>query len=448
MNNTTFSRAEGLYQAGDFSGALKKYTDCLKDTTQPLLSGEYGRLYHNIGNCLMKLKNPEQAIKAYTQAEADVDYTSGGALHTNLGKAYASLKDYDEAKIQYQAAIDDPYYDGKYKAYMALGNVELKLGESANAGKCFREAALDEGNPDPAKALLNLGVCFMSLNRPQDAIQSYASAFDFEMKPATRNKLNASMGQAYAANGQPQEAVDCFKEATLDGTFSLSDSAAVDYSRCISDLSRGVASSEETGIIEEGDLSGLDVTNADDIALQNSDPYYYDEGTSQLETVPGYVGAYENDEQFFTASEDEMKDIYKSMARKERKRKGWGLKILIVIIILIAIALGVGIVGYTQGYGYPTQRTVASSIFADPSTTNSNFSKNLSESSIKSILDGVVKDNNAEVTAIQRGMTESVAYVKAHTSEGGELNYKVSFVRDLVGWKVSNIELYFASANS
>ncbi len=448
MNNTTFSRAEGLYSAGDFSGALKKYTECLKDSSQPLLSGEYGKIYHNIGNCLMKLNNPEQAIKAYTQAEADRDYTESGALHTNLGKAYAALKDFDEAKVQYNAAIEDPYYEGKYKAYMALGNVELKLGESANAGKCFREAALDESNPDPAKSLLNLGVCFMSLNRPQDAIQSYASAFDFEMKQDTRNKLNASMGQAYAANGQPKEAVDCFKAATLDGTFNLSDSAAVDYSRCISDLSRGVAASDQTAVIDEGDLSGLDVTNAEDIALQNSDPYYYDEGTSQLETVQGYVGAYEDDDQFFTASEEEMKDIYKSMAKKERKRNGLGLKILIVVIVLIALALAAGIVGYTQGYGYPTQRTIATSILANPESTNSNFSSNISETNKKSMLDGVIADSNAEVTAVERGMTESVAYVKAHTQKGGEVNYKVTLVRDFLGWKVSNIELYFASANS
>lgn len=395
----------------------------------------------------MRLENPEQAIKAYTQAEADVDYAEGGALHTNLGKAYAALKDFDEAKIQFSAAIADPYYESKYKAFMALGNVELKLGESANAGKCFREAALDESNPDPAKSLLNLGVCFMSLNRPQDAIQSYLSAFDFEMKQSTRNKLNASMGQAYAANGQPKEAVDCFKAATLDGTFNLSDSAAVDYSRCISDLSRGVAS-DQTAIIDEGDLSGLDVTNAEDIALQNSDPYYYDEGTTQLETVPGYVGVYEDDEQFFTASEEEMKDLYKSMAKNERRRNGRGLKILIAIVVMIAIILLGGIAAYTQGYGYPTQRTVSAAIFADPTSTNPNFSSELSQSELKAMLDGVVKDDNVEVVSVERGMAESIAYVKAHTEQGGEVNYKVGLKRDLIGWKVKYIELYFASANS
>ena len=61
----------------------------------------------------------------------------------------------------------------------------------------FREAALDINNPDPTKALLNLGVCFMALDRPADAVQSYESALQFDMDPATRNKMYANLGQAY-----------------------------------------------------------------------------------------------------------------------------------------------------------------------------------------------------------------------------------------------------------
>jgi Tfp pilus assembly protein PilF len=64
------------------------------------------------------------------------------------------LRDYNNAKIHFQQAVEDPDYDTPYKAYMGLGNAELKLGNSAEAGVAFREAALDEGNPDPAKALL------------------------------------------------------------------------------------------------------------------------------------------------------------------------------------------------------------------------------------------------------------------------------------------------------
>ena len=90
------------------------------------------------------------------------------------------------------------------------------MGDSADAGRNFREAALDPNNPDPAKSLLNLGVCFMSLGRPGDAIASYESAKQFNMSNDTRNRLLASMGQAHAANNEPEAAVECFKEVTAD----------------------------------------------------------------------------------------------------------------------------------------------------------------------------------------------------------------------------------------
>ncbi len=79
--------------------------------------------------------------------------------------------------------MSDAKYDTPYKAYTGMGNALLKLGKSAEAGVAFREAALDEGNPDPTKALLNLGVCFMALDRPADAVASYESALQFDMQP-------------------------------------------------------------------------------------------------------------------------------------------------------------------------------------------------------------------------------------------------------------------------
>ena len=48
---------------------------------------------------------------------------------------------------------------------------------------------------------------------------------------------------------------------------------------------------------------------------------------------------------------------------------------------------------------------------------------------------------------VDASMSETVAYVTAEMPEGGQMQYKVSLVRDLIGWKVSNIELYFASQN-
>ncbi len=443
MNNSLFDQATIRYTNTDYRGALRGYSACLQDTSVPFSLGEVGLIYHRIGNCLVKLKNPQEAIQAYAQAASDTAYDVRGALQNNIGMAYASLRDYNNAKIHFQQAVEDPGYDTPYKAYMGLGNAELKLGNSAEAGVAFREAALDEGNPDPAKALLNLGICFMALDRPQDAIASYESALQFDMSPDTSNRLHASMGQAYAADGQMGEAVEAFEDAIADGTYLLSDSASVDYQRALGAVAHMAPRSGDA------DMSGFDVAVEGDYYGEGDDPFFYDEGYEEQDPseYPGFVGAYSgNDDRFFETSDEELEALSKNLARKDRKRRNIGLKILVVIVVLIVLALGAAIFGYTQGYGWPTQEAVAKELFADPEAASGNvFIETLSEESIKSMIAPVVNDANVTIDGINKSMTDSVVYATAKTPEGGDVMYRINMVRDVIGWKISSVELYFPS---
>ena len=259
MNNEVFNQARSLYQAKDYQGALDLFTRCLQDGSRSLGPGEMGLVYHQIGNCLIKLKNAGEAIQAYTQATADAAYDACGSLNYNLGMAYAALHDYENAVRHFEISVSDAKYETRFKAYIGMGNALMKAGKTAEAGVAFREAALDESNPDPTKALLNLGVCFMALNRPADAVSSYESALQFGMAPDMRNKLYANLGQAYVACGQMQKAVNSFESAIADKTYFLSDSASVDYQRAVAAVAQGTA--ELTQVIPaQADMSGLDVT--------------------------------------------------------------------------------------------------------------------------------------------------------------------------------------------
>lgn len=71
----------------------------------------------------------------------------------------------------------------------------------------------------------------MALDRPMDAIASYESALQFDMKPETRNKIFANMGQAYVADGKMEKAVRAFESALADKTYVFNDAANVDYQR-------------------------------------------------------------------------------------------------------------------------------------------------------------------------------------------------------------------------
>lgn len=57
----------------------------------------------------------------------------------------------------------------------------------------------------------------------------------------------------------------------------------------------------------------------------------------------------------------------------------------------------------------------------------------------------VVQDADIAVDGIEKSMSHSTVYVTANTPEGADVNYKVEMVRDLLGWKVSSVEMVFPS---
>ena len=425
MNNQLFQQARAAYAQKDFQGALEAYQQCLQDEASPLAPGETGKLYHQMGNCLVKLKQPNEAIQAYGQAVADEAYDARGGVHYNLGMAYAALHDYEDAVANFEAAASDAKYDSAYKAYTGMGNALLKMGKSAEAGVAFRNAALDEANPDPTKALLNLGVCFMALNRAADAVSSYESALQFDMQPEMRNRLYANLGQAYVATGQMQKAVNAFEESIADKTYFLSDSA---------DLS---------GIDVAADGSGM-YAEQNPYAAQQADPYYYGDPYA---ADAGQYGAAAGDDRFFSASDEELEQWSKGVAKRDRKRRNVGLKIFVVIILLVVVAFGGALFLYTQGWGYPSQDSVATQLFADPDNASALYSAEVSDTSAASMTNSLVKDSAPTINAVEKSMTDSTVYATAETDGGGQMQYKVSMVRDLIGWKVSNVELYFPSQN-
>jgi len=448
MNNELFQQAKTASAALDYNRALDLYTRCLQDQTVPPEPGEVGLIYHQIGNCLTKLQSYYEAVEAYTRAAADTAYDAVGTVNCNMGMSYAVLRDWPNAVKHFEIAVSDRNYPTPYKAYMGMGNALLKQGKSAEAGVAFREAALDESNPDPTKALLNLGVCFMALNRPADAVASYESALQFNMSNETRNKLYASLGQAYTASGQMQQAVDSFERAIADKTYYLSDSASVDYQRAVAAIAQGPADSTQA-IPVVPDTSGLDITS-DGAAIPEQEPYVVSDDVSEAyyfaDEFAEQGDPANNEERFFNATDEELEAWSKGVVKLERKRRSVGLKVLLVIVLIILIALGAGLFLYTQGYGYPTQETTIEQLFADP-TSSASYAKGVDEVDIADMSALIPEGSKPTIDGMNRAMGTTTAYVTGTTPKGGAILYEVSLVRDMIGWKVSNVDLYFTSQN-
>jgi len=450
MNNELFQQAKTAMGARDYNRAYDLFVQCLNDPENPPAPGEVGLIYHQAGNCLVKLKSYYEAIEAYTKSTADSEYDAMGTVNCNLGMAYAALRDWVNAVKHFEIAVSDRNYPTPYKAYMGMGNTLLKQGKSAEAGVAFREAALDESNPDPTKALLNLGVCFMALNRPADAVASYESALQFDMSSDTRNKLYASLGQAYVATGQMDQAVAAFERAIADKTYFLSDSASVDYQRAIGAISQG--NSENTQSLPAIDMSGLDVLSDSPAVSAEHDAYVVDNQAVSGDYYFADQYAHQGDpmnnaDYFFEASDQELEQWSRGVVKLERKRRGVGLKILVVIILLLLAALGAGLYLYLQGYGYPTQEAMVERLFQDPSSSDL-YVDGLSEKDIQDASSLIESGSTIVVDGVSRGTTASTVYVTATTPEGGKITYEVDLVRNLIGWKVSDVDLYFASQHS
>jgi len=458
MNNELFQQAKQAFAYREYDEALHLYRAVLGEANGELEPGEKGLVYHQIGNCLTKLKRYEDAIEAYTQAAADSAYDACGTVNANMGMAYAALHDWDGAVKHFEIAVSDRTYPTHYKAYMGMGNALLKQGKSAEAGVAFREAALDEANPDPTKALLNLGVCFMALDRPADAVASYESALQFDMKPDLRNKLYASLGQAYTATGRMEDAVNAFETALADRTYFLSDSATIDYQRAIAAVSQGNAESTAS-LPGVGDMSGFDVASDGDSLQSPSASTGIQPIDEEAAQASGYYFAdeFEEDadpskaqERFFNATDEELEQWSRGVVKLERKRKSVGLKVFIAILIIILLLVLAAGALYVLGFGFPQQQDgVVSDLFANPSNTEL-YTDGVDDRERESIVDIIPAGSTVAIDGMNKSMKESTVYATATFPKGGQATYKIVLKRgpNFVSWKVDDVDLYFASTDN
>ena len=143
-----------------------------------------------------------------------------------------------------------------------------------------------------------------------------------------------------------------------------------------------------------------------------------------------------------------IRDRSKGLAKQDRKRRNVGLKVLVAIVLLVVVAFGAAVFLYTQGWGYPTQETVVKELFANPEAASSTvFAKEVDADKAKTMVEPLVADANPAIDGVDKSMSDSTVYVTAKTEQGGDVQYKVSLVRDMIGWKVSSVELYFPSQN-
>lgn len=440
MDISTFNRAKAAYDAKDWETASLLFSTC----TDGAGAGEAAHLR---GNALMRLGRVQEAVNAYMQAAADTSYANKGAVYTNLGKAQAALGDYRGAVASLRRALEDTTYSGTYKTLLALGGAYSKLGDARNAGVAYRKAALEENNPDPAKALINLGVCFVQLSRPADAAEAYRTALDFSQDVNERNMIQSNLGQAYVASNRMAEAVSAFGAAVANG-YHLLPPAQADYERAQAAVgalsSRGKGGSTAELLASYGAAAGTDGSGLDPL-----DPL----GRSgEVMPSPDESGFFDiTDEDIEAASRASRKGAKAAKAAKgvpavaqvaQKRSSHVGLKVLVCVLVVLVAAVVACAVLYTQGYGVPSQESAVDGLVTavdDGADTSAYWAAGISAQARQQALEDVPASATHEIVGMDQAGQTSVALVRLTLEQGGELYYRVSLVREGLGWKVSDI---------
>ncbi len=492
MNTEAFQQARSSYKAGDYDAALEGFILCTCDLDQ-MGAADISKLYHLIGNCYIKKGDSAQGADYYRRALNCAPEDTKAALNANLGTALLNTRQYEAAVQAFDEALSYDTYKTPYKAYSGRGAAYLRLGDTVEAGASFREAALDPENPKPAKALVNLGVCFMQLDRPADAAVSYESALDFNLDPISCCKTKANLGQAYLAEGRVDEALEMFEEAESFG-YELSSAVQHDYeiARSIHEVETrnntarqalsdealpafgaeaavaGVAAEAAEAQAAPADPSQTPTVEFPSVEAaatpapqetftgnetQPLETYSYQEPGASIVNEP--VTAPEEaslpspeSTDFFDLSEQQIDSAGREEARTERKKRGVGLKITIVVLIVVIVLLAAAAAAFFLGFGYPLQEDVVDDFMSaaiDDGDTNQYWDSEVDEATRASQLSMLEGVSSYEVVAVKRSTTESSVYVQAQLEAGGNIYYDFVLGRDGIGWQVEYVELYFPS---
>ena len=425
MNQQAYESGKLAYQSGDWLSAVSQLG-------QAKLPGEVsGEVDHLRGNAYMKLGQYDSAADAYASALADASYGKRGALSCNRGRALLAAGRAQEAVSALTDAVADATYATPYKAYMALGSAYEKLGDVRNAGIAYRSAAIDEANPAPAVALCNLGSCFMRLGRAVDAVEAFRTALDFTTPLESQSQIWCDLGLAYVAANRMSEAVDAFAHATADSSFTLSPEAQASY-----DAARKAAAA-----VAERRPSETDAFLAAAGYGTGYDPLDPSGASGELMPSPEDTG-------FFSVTEEDLMAADKQERQVRRKHRHTGLKVFIVVLVLLLAVVGGAVFAYTQGFGWPTQESVAEQLFSAKAAGGdiaSYVAPGVSTAQIQEMTNSLEGVSGGSVEGVDRSMSESTVLVKATLADGGEQTYELKMARDGVGWKVISLQPSYAS---
>jgi tetratricopeptide (TPR) repeat protein/two-component sensor histidine kinase len=179
------SVGNGYYQNEDFTQALEYYTKARQIFVKSNNLVNLNMIYHNIGTCYSKLKQPDSAFVNYEKAIA-----SSKTLGARYNLAY-----------NYQGIADAYFNVGDYQKAIEYNLQSKAISEELNEKRSL------------AAVLANLAACYTKINKPKQAIELANQAVTINKETGDLDKEADShflLSEAYAKAGDYKAALKSF----------------------------------------------------------------------------------------------------------------------------------------------------------------------------------------------------------------------------------------------
>ncbi|GCB83852.1 hypothetical protein scyTo_0024120 [Scyliorhinus torazame] len=179
----------------------------------------------NLGAAYVASGRPEKGLNFLLRSQPATGGEREGDLHFNLGLAREGLGDLPRAMEHYQQALG--HYrggqaQGEADTFMKLASCQARVGEAAQAGRCFQRAGRayrQAGSPDLAAVALNEAACHMlrcqrfSAREIAEVLYECRTVCGNIQNKALLGKLYNDVGLSYAQVKIFQQAAECFELA-------------------------------------------------------------------------------------------------------------------------------------------------------------------------------------------------------------------------------------------
>ena len=191
-----FYLANCYNQLGDLISAKNAYITVIK------LRSEYTEAYKSLCVILVKLNEPEEAIKyaCIANAVSPDDYI----FDFVIGTAYMKIKEFAKSIEPFKTALEKS--PDNVGIYNSLGTAYIATGKSEEAIKCYKKAL--ELNPNSPMSYYNLGSAYQIQQNHEEACQYLKKAVELDDEDES---FKIALGMSKLKMGMYNEAADIYK---------------------------------------------------------------------------------------------------------------------------------------------------------------------------------------------------------------------------------------------